>query len=174
MDKEKSSLASSRPLEPYRRMMPGMRVKTGSSPAGEKSGKEQADREGEEGEGEEGEEDDDEEGDKPALPTPRKRLMNFKIPLVRGSQRRDQQHSVVARRRLYKDEQLGKPPTNLPPPPLTILSIEDTAPKRSERGYYSDISSSEYFTSSESEGEESSEEGDESDVSVEPELSRYV
>lgn len=62
--------------------------------------------EGEEGEGKEEEE---EEG-KPLPPTPRKRLMNFKIPLVRGSQRRDQQHSVVARRRLYRggEQEPGK------------------------------------------------------------------
>ena len=44
----------------------------------------------------------EEEEEKPSLPTPRKRLMNFKIPLVRGSQRRDQRQTVVARRRLYK------------------------------------------------------------------------
>ena len=51
------------------------------------------------------EEEEEEEEEKPTLPTPRKRLMNFKIPLVKGSQRRDQQQSVVARRRLFGEEQ---------------------------------------------------------------------
>ena len=53
------------------------------------------DREGGEGEEEE----------RPSLPTPRKRLMNFKIPLVRGAgQRRDQQMSsvVTSRRKLFR------------------------------------------------------------------------
>ena len=53
----------------------------------------------------EDEEEEEEDEEKPSLPTPRKRLMNFKIPLVRGSQRRDQQQTVVARRRLYNEEQ---------------------------------------------------------------------
>lgn len=81
-------------------MLPGMKVKDS-----EPSEKQRA-SEGEEGEGKEEEE---EEG-KPLPPTPRKRLMNFKIPLVRGSQRRDQQHSVVARRRLYRggEQEPGK------------------------------------------------------------------
>ena len=80
-------------------MMPGMKVggPESSLAAGGKAGKDQAAGE------EEGEEEEEEE-EAPALPTPRKRLMNFKIPLVRGSQRRDQQHSVVARRRLYRDD----------------------------------------------------------------------
>ena len=56
--------------------------------------------------GEEGEREDEGEGEeeRPSLPTPRKRLMNFKIPLVRGAgQRRDQQMSVVARRKLFRE-----------------------------------------------------------------------
>ena len=56
--------------------------------------------------GEEGEREEEGEGEgeeRPSLPTPRKRLMNFKIPLVRGAgQRRDQQMSVVARRKLFR------------------------------------------------------------------------
>ena len=46
----------------------------------------------------------EEEEEAPSIPTPRKRLLNFKIPLVRGAgQRRDQQMSVVARRKLFKE-----------------------------------------------------------------------
>ena len=93
-DKDK---ASSRPAEPYRRMMPGMKLN------GEEAGSGERPREGGRGQEGEGEEGDEGEGETPALPTPRKRLMNFKIPLVRGSQRRDQQQSVVARRRLYAE-----------------------------------------------------------------------
>ena len=85
-DKEKPS----RPVQPYRRMLPGMKVKTDS------------DREEVEGEG--GAKDEDEDEEEPTLPTPRKRLMNFKIPLVRGvGERRDQSLSVV-RRRLFGGE----------------------------------------------------------------------
>lgn len=74
-------------------MMPGMKLEKEAGVSGEekKLG----------GEGDEVEE----EEETPALPTPRKRLMNFKIPLVKGSQRRDQQQSVVARRRLFGEEQ---------------------------------------------------------------------
>ena len=45
------------------------------------------------------------EDDKPSFSIPRKRLMNFKIPLL-GGQRRDQQlqQSVVARRRVVKGD----------------------------------------------------------------------
>ena len=48
----------------------------------------------------------EDEEEPPSVLTPRKRLMNFKIPLVNrgGGQRRDQHHSVVARRRLYGGE----------------------------------------------------------------------
>ena len=70
-------------VEPYRRMLPGLKVgMDGAAGASE-----------------------EEEGE-PSLPTPRKRLMNFKIPLInRGGQRRDQSlSSVVARRRLFSDE----------------------------------------------------------------------
>lgn len=88
-DKEESSPC---PLEPYRRMMPGMKLEKETDVSTE----EQTHKDQDEGEGEE-----------PALPTPRKRLMNFKIPLVKGSQRRDQQQSVVARRRLFGEEQGG-------------------------------------------------------------------
>ena len=39
------------------------------------------------------------------VPTPRKRLMNFKIPILnRKDSRRDQNASVVTRRRLFSDE----------------------------------------------------------------------
>ena len=59
-------------------------------------------------EGEEQKQGDKEAGEEqeetPALPTPRKRLTNFKIPLVKGSQRRDQQQAVVARRRLWDEK----------------------------------------------------------------------
>ena len=98
-EKEKPS----RSLEPYRRMLPGMNLekegegeRTDSATRRDsKSGVgEEGEREEEEGEGEE---------ERPSLPTPRKRLMNFKIPLVRGAgQRRDQQMSVVARRKLFR------------------------------------------------------------------------
>ena len=71
------------PMEPYRRMLPGLKI-----------------------EKESGGEEEEEEEEEPALPTPRKRLMNFKIPLInRGAQRRDQKNlSVVARRRLFDEE----------------------------------------------------------------------
>lgn len=73
-------------------MMPGMKLKTEKG-SPEKQSKDGGGREEEEVE--------------PALPTPRKRLINFKIPLVRGSQRRDQQQSAVARIRLNKEELQG-------------------------------------------------------------------
>ncbi len=68
-------------------MLPGMKV--ASDP----------DKEGwEEGEAKDDPAEDEEE---PSKPTPRKRLMNFKIPLVPGvGQRRDQSMSVI-RRRLF-------------------------------------------------------------------------
>lgn len=167
-------------------MLPGMKVKDS-----EPSEKQRA-SEGEEGEGKEEEE--EEEG-KPLPPTPRKRLMNFKIPLVRGSQRRDQQHSVVARRRLYRggEQEPGKwkwvgdfcgnvteKSMKKPRPKLyweffllpSFFFLEETAPptkSRSGRGYYSDISSSEDFSSSESEKEEEEEgEGSSEEDSSEP------
>jgi len=79
-------------VEPYRRMLPGLKVR----PDGEAGGSEE------------------EEGE-PSLPTPRKRLLNFKIPLInRGAQRRDQSlSSVVARRRLFSDEGAN----------ITVLSV---------------------------------------------------
>ncbi len=83
-DKEKTS----QPLQPYRRMLPGMKVKTDSDREPEEVGGDKDDLE--------------EEEEEPSLPTPRKRLMNFKIPLVRGvGQRRDQSASTVIRRRLF-------------------------------------------------------------------------
>ena len=93
---------SSRPLEPYRRMLPGMKLK--KEPESERVGGIRLD--GKPGEGEEQveeEEGEKEDEERPSLPTPRKRLLNFKIPLVRGAgQRRDQQMSVVARRKLFR------------------------------------------------------------------------
>ncbi len=69
-------------------MLPGLKVK----------------KEGEGGREEEREEEGDEEGAK-SIPTPRKRLMNFKIPILnRVGQRRNQSVSVVARRRLFSEE----------------------------------------------------------------------
>ena len=71
-------------VEPYRRMLPGLKLdKDGAAHVSEE----------------------EEEEEKPSLPTPRKRLMNFKIPLInRGGQRRDQSlSSVVARRRLFSE-----------------------------------------------------------------------
>lgn len=49
---------------------------------------------------------DEDEREESSLPTPRKRLMNFKIPLVnRGAgERRGQSFSVVATRRLFSGE----------------------------------------------------------------------
>ncbi len=99
LDKDKYSHAP----EPYRRMMPGMKLadKGEATPTDDDKLGDSKKREEEDGEGEEEEEEEEEE--EPSLPTPRKRLMNFKIPLVKGSQRRDQQQSVFARRRLYRD-----------------------------------------------------------------------
>ena len=92
----------SRSLEPYRRMLPGMNLKK----EGESERSDSAIRQdSKSGVGEEGERDEEGEGEeeRPSLPTPRKRLMNFKIPLVRGAgQRRDQRMSVVARRNLFR------------------------------------------------------------------------
>ena len=93
----------SRPLEPYRRMLPGMKLKKEGEDE-ESSGRQDSKTggEGEKRERVEGDEGDEEDG--PLLPTPRKRLLNFKIPLVRGAgQRRDQQMSVVARRKLFRE-----------------------------------------------------------------------
>jgi hypothetical protein len=90
-EKERGAASSSQPLEPYRSMMPGMKEE--NAPGESRV------------EGERVVEEEEEEEEKPALPTPRKRLMNFKIPLVKGSQRRDQQQSVVATRRLFGEEQ---------------------------------------------------------------------
>ena len=76
-----------RPVEPYRRMLPGLKLESdGTSEA---------------------------EGET-SLPTPRKnRMMNFKIPLVnRGGQRRDQNLPVVTRRRLFSKEE-GVTPTKI-------------------------------------------------------------
>ena len=80
-------------VEPYRRMLPGLKVRP---------------------DGETGVSEEEEEGE-PSLPTPRKRLMNFKIPLInRGAQRRDQSlSSIVARRRLFSDEGAN----------ITVLSV---------------------------------------------------
>ena len=57
------------------------------------------------GEGETKAEEEEEEEEETSIPTPRKRLMNFKIPIVnRRDSRRDQSASVVTRRRLFSDE----------------------------------------------------------------------
>ena len=59
----------------------------------------------EDGGKEEEEEEEEEEEVVPAIPTPRKRLMNFKIPIInRSDQRRGQSASLVTRRRLFSDE----------------------------------------------------------------------
>ena len=84
-------------------MLPGMNLKKeGESERSDSATR----RDSKSGVGEEeGERDEEGEGEeeRPLLPTPRKRLMNFKIPLVRGAgQRRDQQMSVVARRNLFR------------------------------------------------------------------------
>ena len=79
-------------VAPYRRMLPGLKVEQEAKETGE-AGKDGAE---DEAAGEEEEE---------TIPTPRKRLMNFKIPIInRGGQRRDQNLSVVARRKLFSDE----------------------------------------------------------------------
>ena len=81
-------------------MLPGMKVKKEEETT---KGEGEAERDGKAVKDQErGEEEEEEEG--PSLPTPRKRLMNFKIPLVRGAgQRRDQQmSSVVTRRKLFR------------------------------------------------------------------------
>ena len=87
-------------------MLPGMKVKkegegaeTDTATGQDVKGGDEEDGERERDVGEEGEGDEE----RPSLPTPRKRLMNFKIPLVRGAgQRRDQQMSVVTRRKLFR------------------------------------------------------------------------
>lgn len=154
-DKEKSS----RPAQPYRRMLPGMKVKTDSDREPEKE--------------DEAKDEDEDEEEEPSLPTPRKRLMNFKIPLVRGvGQRRDQSLSVVARRRLFGGEE---------EPKTKSKSQKGPSQSKSSRGYYdhcSDISSSENFSSgSEDEGERSSDaaawEESDRESSAEPEMSNF-
>ena len=67
-------------------MLPGMKVKTDSDREPEEVG---------------GDKDDAENEEEPSLPTPRKRLMNFKIPLVRGVGQRRGQSATVIRRRLF-------------------------------------------------------------------------
>ncbi len=141
-----------RPMEPYRRMLPGLKLE------GEREG------EGEEKEGEE-----EEEGCGTSLPTPRKkRLMNFKIPLInRGGQRRDQNLSVVTRRRLF-DEEGEAAEACFSKRELTWYQTDFTSifpdevlkrPSGSSKKLYlpsqlSDISSAEDFSSGESEEEE--------------------
>ena len=84
-DQPTSEGAAEKPPKPYRSMLPGLGI----------------DKEGEEGE-------EEEVVEEPSIPTPRKRLMNFKIPLInRGGQRRDQNLSIVARRRLFSEEGEG-------------------------------------------------------------------
>lgn len=71
-------------------MLPGLKV----DERREKGGAEEWERD-------KGEEEDGEV----KIPTPRKRLMNFKIPIInRGDQRRGQNASVVTRRRLFSEE----------------------------------------------------------------------
>ena len=74
-----------KPPKPYRSMLQGLKV---------------------EKEGEEEEEEEEKAAtEEPSIPTPRKRLTNFKIPLLnRGGQRRDQNLSIVSRRRLFSEE----------------------------------------------------------------------
>lgn len=88
-------------------MLPGMKLKKeGENEVmdGNCSRRDSKNNEAEGREGVEGDEGEEEEEERPSLPTPRKRLLNFKIPLVRGAgQRRDQQMSVVARRKLFRD-----------------------------------------------------------------------
>jgi hypothetical protein len=101
-EKEKPS----RSLEPYRRMLPGMKLKKEGESERSDSATRRDSKSGigeEEGGEREGEEEGEGDEERPSLPTPRKRLMNFKIPLVRGAgQRRDQRMSVVARRNLFR------------------------------------------------------------------------
>ena len=74
-------------VAPYR---PGLKEEDGGRK--ERGGEDEATKEEEEEEAEN-------------IPTPRKRLMNFKIPIVnRRDSRRDQSASVVTRRRLFSDE----------------------------------------------------------------------
>ncbi len=75
-------------------MLPGLKLGKET----EEEGKEEREEEGEE---------EEEEGKGSSLPTPRKkRLMNFKIPLInRGGQRRDQNRTLVTRRRLFDEEE---------------------------------------------------------------------
>ena len=87
-------------VEPYRRMLPGIKLR--ETGGGREDGGEE---DGERGEGEREEEEEEEEEEMKSVPTPRKRLINFKIPFInRGSQRRGQSASVVTRRRLFSEE----------------------------------------------------------------------
>ena len=75
-------------MEPYR---PGLKL--------EKRDKESV------REGQRKEEEEEEEEEPETIPTPRKRLMNFKIPILnRRDSRRDQNASVITRRRLFSEE----------------------------------------------------------------------
>ena len=193
----------SRSLEPYRRMLPGMNLKKEGESENSATRRDSKNGVGEEGEREEEGEGEGEE-ERPSLPTPRKRLMNFKIPLVRGAgQRRDQRMSVVARRNLFRGgiytvhvyihvcctvclhegarvmmgefTELAKKIAfcwkcsmynNIVVTTLYVIVIESDdqskpPPKpepslRNDHGFYSDISSSEDFSSA-SEGEEEEE-----------------
>lgn len=167
-------------VEPHRRMMPGMKAAMVSTERRTSAGVDRMDGEGES---------EEEEEEKPTLPTPRKRLLNFKIPLL-GGQRRDQQkqQSVVARRRLFKGDR-GDRGRKLYPHnklPFLFISFSDEADEsvkthsvRQGRGYYSDISSSEDFSSEEEDDEEegeglvSSGEDSEGGFSSEADKSRY-
>lgn len=126
-------------------MLPGLKVREGGGLEGGEGSREHQ-REGEE---------EDEEEEVKSIPTPRKRLMNFKIPIInRGDQRRGQRASVVTRRRLFSEEdetrETGKGTRTIP------LSSR----RSSYMGMTSDISSEELSEP----GEEEEREGEGSEV----------
>lgn len=70
-----------KPPEPYRRMLPGLKLGQDVATS----------------------------SDTASSQTPRKRLLNFKIPLVnRIGHRRDQNLSVITRRRIFNDQGTSK------------------------------------------------------------------
>ena len=123
-------------VAPYRRMLPGLKVREGGGLEGGEGGREHQ-REGEE-----------EEEEVKSIPTPRKRLMNFKIPIInRGDQRRGQRASVVTRRRLFSDEDETRDTSK------RTRTVPLSSRRSSYMGMTSDISSEELSEPGEEEGE---------------------
>ena len=165
VEQSQSELSGEKPVQqPYRRMLPGMKLKQDGEGGGGEGG--EGVRRGVEGEEEGKEEEEEDDGVTPSLPTPRKRLMNFKIPLIdRGGKRRDQGFSsIVARRKLFSDGgeswlSFVATQDGLVWQPLYTLICCSRSCADKGTAPYSDISSDEAF-SSEAEEEEEEEEGE--------------